>query len=135
MGFFSKHRSRIINPDPPIPRGTVPPGPFHAKPNSQSVPSKFDIAMEYFHREQIQCSSSTDRETIERVYASLKEKNHNTYDDDSLIDALSTLDVNVYHLSNAIILQNFMLMRKVDALSERVKNLESKLSHEEQLSD
>jgi hypothetical protein len=91
---------------------------------SENIRTKFDDAMDYFSGEQIQCLSSTDRETVERLYSTLKEDNYDTSDDSNLRDAISSLDANIYNLCKALIYQNFMLMRKVDELSRRIDDLE-----------
>ena len=43
-----------------------------------------------------------------------------------LKEGLQTLDNNVYHFARAVFYQNFMLMRKIDALSDRIRALEEK---------
>ena len=84
-------------------------------------------ALRYFRNEDIICSSETDKDTISFLYDTLTEDNNDTEDEDNMKDAISTLDTNVYRLCESIIYQNFMLMRKVDALSKKIKLLESKI--------
>ncbi len=43
-----------------------------------------------------------------------------------LKEGLQTLDNNVYPFARAVFYQNFMLMRKIDALSDRIRALEEK---------
>ena len=43
-----------------------------------------------------------------------------------LKEGLQTLDNNVYHFARAFFYQSFMLMRKIDALSDRIRALEEK---------
>lgn len=42
--------------------------------------------------------ASLDKKTLERLYDALYEDNYDTYDDNNMRDALSSLDANVYNL-------------------------------------
>ena len=84
-------------------------------------------AFDYFDGEAIRCASSVDRSTVELIYKSLKVNNYDTSSESDMRDGLQTLDNNVYHFAQALIYQNFMLMRKVDNLSERLQAMEDKL--------
>ena len=83
-------------------------------------------AFDYFDTEEIHCDSETDRDTITFIYKSLKVKNGDTSDASDMKEGLRTLDNNVYHFARAVFYQNFMLMRKIDALSDRIRALEEK---------
>ena len=83
-------------------------------------------AFDYFDTEEIRCDSETDRDTITFIYKSLKVKNGDTSDASDMKEGLRTLDNNVYHFARAVFYQNFMLMRKIDALSDRIRALEEK---------
>lgn len=83
-------------------------------------------AFDYFDTEEIRCDSETDRDTITFIYKSLKVKNDDTSDASDMKEGLQTLDNNVYHFARAVFYQNFMLMRKIDALSDRIRALEEK---------
>ena len=84
-------------------------------------------AFDYFDGEAIHCVSSEDRSTVELIYKALKDNNSDTSRESDMRDGLQTLDNNVYHFAQALFYQNFMLMRKVDDLSERLKKLEEEL--------
>lgn len=60
------------------------------------------------------------------MYDALYEDNYDTYDDNNMRDALSSLDANVYNLLKAIIFQNFLLQRRIEELSDKVDALQSK---------
>lgn len=60
------------------------------------------------------------------MYDALYEDNYDTYDDNNMSDALSSLDANVYNLLKAIIFQNFLLQRRIEELSDKVDALQSK---------
>lgn len=103
MGLFSRHQSKS------------------AEQNNQR--STEDKAFDYFDDQFIQTMSSSDIATIKRLYKALKEDNYDTSDDSNLVGAISSLDANIYNLSKAIIYQNFMLMRKIDALSRKIDSI------------
>ena len=112
MGFFSRIRNNTNQSD------------LQAQ---TKEPSKFEKAMDYFDEQQIRCNVEVDREVIERLYSALKDDNYDTVNDTSLVDAISSLDINIYNLCHAIIEQNFMLMRKVDSLCDKIDNIEKKV--------
>jgi hypothetical protein len=91
--------------------------------NSQSAEEPSD---KLFPKEGIKCKSSLDKKTLERLYDALYEDNYDTYDDNNMRDALSSLDANVYNLLKAIIFQNFLLQRRIEELSDKVDALQSK---------
>lgn len=92
----------------------------HSPPQEASITRR---AFDYFVNEKIVCSSYVDEETIELIYKALKEDNYDTVNDTNLVDAISSLDANIYHLCRALVFQNFMLMRKVDKLSKRIDEI------------
>ena len=98
--------------------------------DNQAAPPKEkpyeEKAFEYFKKEGIRCNSETDRDTVTFIYKSLKVKNEDTSDEMDMRNGLQTLDNNVYHFARAVFLQNFMLMRKIDDLSDRIRILEEK---------
>ena len=87
----------------------------------------FEMANGFFEDENIKCDSEVDQNTVGMVYEALQVNNLDTCNDDNLTDALSSLDSNVYNLCQAIMYQNFMLMRKVDSLTETVSDLRRRL--------
>ena len=96
--------------------------------NSQEQTTQ-EKAFDYFDTEKIRCDSQTDIDTITFIYKSLKTKNGDTSDASDMRDGLQTLDNNVYHFARAIFYQNFMLMRKIDALADKVDQLEKELKN------
>lgn len=87
----------------------------------------FEKALDYFNDQQLRYKSSADRHVIEKAFTALKDDNYDTSDDSNLVGAISSLDANIYNLCKAIINLNFMLMRKVDELSDKVARLEEQL--------
>ena len=83
-----------------------------------------ESALDYFKYDKVECHSRRDRDTLIRLHKALTENNHDTCDQDNMTDAMSALDSNVYNLCDAIITQNFMLMRKMDYLIKKVGRLE-----------
>lgn len=98
--------------------------------NNQATPPKEktdeEKAFDYFDTEEIRCDFETDKDTVTFIYKSLKVKNGDTSDAMDMKEGLQTLDNNVYHFARAVFYQNFMLMRKIDALSDRIRVLEEK---------
>lgn len=90
-------------------------------------PTKEDKARDYFLRQGVTCFTPEDMDAYVKMYEALKENNYDTYNDDNLKDALSSLDANVYHLCQAIMYQNFMLLRRIDRLEWQIKDLERKI--------
>jgi hypothetical protein len=91
--------------------------------NSRSTEEPSD---KLFLKEGIKCKSPLDKKTLERLYDALYEDNYDTYDDNNMRDALSSLNANVYNLLKAIIFQNFLLQRRIEELSDKVDALQSK---------
>ena len=89
-----------------------------------SQKTDLELAFEYFPDQEIKCESETDEDTIIYMYKELKEANRNTSSEDNMIDAVGSLDRHVYRLCYLIMYQNFMLMRKIDKLSEIIEKLE-----------
>lgn len=94
----------------------------------QTTTTTFDKALEYFDNQQLRYKCPADRYAIEKAFTALKDDNYDTADDSNLVSAISSLDANVYNLCKAIINQNFMLMRKVDELSDKVDELERQIN-------
>lgn len=95
--------------------------------SSAKSETTFEKALDYFDNQQLRYKTSADRYAIEKAFTALKEDNYDTSDDSNLVGAISSLDANIYNLCKAIINQNFMLMRKVDELSDKVAYLEKQL--------
>ena len=96
--------------------------------NQNNQKSTLEKAYDYFSDEQIRCESSSDQDAIEYIYKQLKYAERSTYFENNMTDAMELLDKHVYKLCESIIYQNFMLMRKVDQLSDRIDELEEYLS-------
>lgn len=93
---------------------------------SNNSKSTYEKAMEYFEDERPSCFSDADIDTLELLYRAIKNRNE-TYYEDNMQDAMEVLDNNTYRYFQAILYQNFMLMRRLDYLSEKVEQLETKL--------
>ena len=102
------------------------------QPQSQEEQEEVDTleskAFEYFDEEEIRCCSSVDRDTIKFIYKSLYNNNRDTSNGIDMRDGLQTLDNNVYFFAKSLFYQNFMLMRKVDRLTDKIDVLEIKLN-------
>ena len=83
--------------------------------------------MWYFESENVKSDCYEDEKALDMLHDALENDNLDTEDADNLVDAISTLDANVYNLCKAMIYQNFMLMRKVDSLSDMVSELKAKM--------
>lgn len=91
------------------------------------LPTEEEKAREFFLRQGVTCFTPEDMDAYVKMYEALKENNYDTYNDDNLKDALSSLDANVYHLCQAIMYQNFMLLRRIDRLEWQIKDLARKI--------
>ena len=109
MGLFSRRKSD---------------GQSYQDTNNVRAKTDLELAFEYFPDEGIKCESETDEDTIIYMYKELKDAERNTSCEDNMIDAVGSLDRHVYRLCMSIMYQNFMLMRKIDQLSERIEKLE-----------
>ena len=83
--------------------------------------------MWYFESENVKSDCYEDEKALDMLHDALENDNLDTEDADNLVDAISSLDANVYNLCKAMIYQNFMLMRKVDSLSDMVSELKAKM--------
>lgn len=92
-------------------------------------------AQNYREREGIRCDSDMDSETLRLVVDSFTNRYPIAINSSISIgescgttenDAIVVADANMFHCCNAIISQNFMLMRKIDALSERLEEIEKR---------
>ena len=103
------------------------------KTDSYEEPKKtrtaFDDAQDFFDDQGINYYSGEDEKTITKLYKALNtQKVIYTYGDafGEVQEALESLDKNTYKLCRAIIYQNFMLLRRIDELSEKVEALQSR---------
>jgi hypothetical protein len=92
-------------------------------------------AQNYIEREGIRCDSDMDSETLRLVVDSITEKKEIDINSSISISegysymensAIKVADANMYQCCKAIIAQNSMLMRKIDALSERLEEIEKR---------
>ena len=83
--------------------------------------------MWYFESENVKSDCYEDEKALDMLHDALENDNLDTEDADNLVDAISSLDANVYNLCKAMIYQNFMLVRKVDSLSDMVSELKAKM--------
>lgn len=76
----------------------------------------------YEKQEGVCCDSDKDREALDYIYDAFHKKNIDLDrskwegDIDQIYENLANHDVNLYRLTQALLYQNFMLMRKIDAL-------------------
>ena len=96
----------------------------HSEP--KPPPTKEDKARDYFEEQNVSCFTPQDLDAFVKMFTSLKENNYDTCNDDNLVDAISSLDANLYNLCQAIMYQNFMLLRRVDRLEGQIRELERK---------
>lgn len=89
---------------------------------------EFSEALEYFSDQKVSCQSQIDQSVLIKLHGALTSENYDTFDDGNLRSAISSLDANVYNLCKAIIYQNFMLMRKVEALEKTIERFENNQS-------
>jgi len=85
--------------------------------------------LEYFRDEKIRYECPADYKAVAYIYEALTEQNENTSDASDMRDGLQTLDNNLYYFIRALVSQNFMLMRKIDSLSDKVDQLQSELDN------
>ena len=98
-----------------------------SQPESKNEDTLESDAFDFFDEEEIRCASSVDRDTIKFIYKSLYNNNRDTSNGIDMRDGLQTLDNNVYYFAKSLFYQNFMLMRKVDRLTDKIDALEIKL--------
>ena len=118
----------------------------------QKQAEQYEQVKQFFRDENVEYGNESDLHTMRLVYDALKKNTDidtNTYIDTSvsmsssddieagfsdileeletgvsnLLDEIETADVNSFRLLKAIIYQNFMIMRKLDALSKQIKTL------------
>jgi hypothetical protein len=89
----------------------------------------------YIESEGIRCDSGMDFETLKLIVDSFTDRDVIASSSSISIDksysymendAIQVAEANMYHFCKAIISQNFMLMRKIDALSERLEEIEKR---------
>jgi len=98
-------------------------------------------ALNYIENERVKCDSEIDFETMKFVVDSFTDRekiagyssisidgNSGNLDN----DAAQYVDANMYRFCKAIISQNFMLMRKIDALSEKIEAIEKREEQSEE---
>ena len=91
--------------------------------------SDYEKAMEYFSEEDIKCYSEKDCEAIGKIYKVFTDGTHRLFFDDPLANELDSLDILIHNMGKTVVLQNFMLMRKVDSLMARIDELEKKIDN------
>ena len=96
-----------------------------SKTSEKKEDNRLQEALDYFSNEMVRCESTADEKIIKRLYRELTEQlDEETSDEDDLVDAITLVDRHTYYLCKALIRQNFMLMRKVDRLSDKIDHLE-----------
>ena len=92
------------------------------------VPKKKYTLEEYIEDRNIIIESELDKETVKQVRNSTNSDHSGLHKAVDLEDALDDHDTNMLIVAEALIEQNFMLMRKIDKLNSRIDDLESRIS-------